>query len=101
MSEMTTILLIFFTGLATGFFDSVIGAGGLISVPALVFLGLPPQTAIATDRFGTIGQSFTAFLKFWKAKKIVWKYVLILTGISLVASLIGANILVNIDPKIL
>ena len=101
MPEISTLLLIFITGLATGFFDSVIGAGGLISVPALVFLGLPPQVAIATDRFGTIGQSFTAFLKFWKAKKIVWKYVLILAIISLVGSLIGANILISIDPKIL
>jgi uncharacterized membrane protein YfcA len=101
MSEIKTVLLIFITGLATGFFDSVIGAGGLVSVPVLVFLGLPPQVAIATDRFGTIGQNFTAFLKFQKAKKIVWKYVLILAIISLLGSLIGANILINIDPKVL
>ena len=101
MPELSTLFLIFITGLATGFFDSVIGAGGLISVPTLVFLGLPPQVAIATDRFGTIGQSFTAFLKFWKAKKIVWKYVFALSIISLAGSLLGANILVNVDPKIL
>lgn len=101
MPEPITLLLILLIGLATGFFDSVIGAGGLISVPTLVFLGLPPQVAIATDRFGTIGQSFTAFLKFWNAKKIVWKYVLVLAIISLTGSLIGANILVGVDPKIL
>lgn len=99
MQEIFIPLLVLFTGFATGFFDSVIGAGGLISVPALVFLGLPPQVAIATDRFGTIGQSITSFLKFWKAKKIVWKYVPVLATISLLGSIIGANILVNVDPK--
>jgi uncharacterized membrane protein YfcA len=30
MPEINTLLFIFITGLATGFFDSVIGAGGLI-----------------------------------------------------------------------
>ncbi|MFH1448364.1 MAG: sulfite exporter TauE/SafE family protein [Candidatus Micrarchaeota archaeon] len=101
MPEIITVLLVLFIGVTTGFFDSVIGAGGLISVPSLIFLGLPPQIAIATDRFGTLGQTFTALVKFWKAKKIVWKYVPILATISLFGSLIGANILLNIDPKIL
>ena len=78
MPEIITLLLVLFIGIVTGFFDSVIGAGGLISVPSLIFLGLPPQVAIATDRLGTLGQIFTALIKFWQAKKIVWKYVPIL-----------------------
>lgn len=101
MPEIITLLFVLLIGLVTGFFDSVIGAGGLISVPSLIFLGLPPQIAIATDRFGTLGQTFTALVKFWKAKKIVWKYVPILATIALIGSLIGANILLNTDPKIL
>lgn len=101
MPELIILLLVLITGLAAGFFDSIIGAGGLISVPSLIFLGLPPQIAIGTDRFGTLGQTITAFFKFWKAKKIVWKYVLPLSIISLVGSIIGANILLKIDPKIL
>lgn len=101
MPEIITFLLILLTGAAAGFFDSVIGAGGLISVPALVFFGLPPQVAIATDRFGTIGQNLTALLKFWRAKKIVWKFVPVLAVISLIGSIIGAKILLDIDPKVL
>ncbi len=101
MPEIVTLLIVLLVGVATGFFDSVIGAGGLISVPSLIFLGLPPQIAIATDRFGTIGQTLAALFKFWKAKKIVWTYVPVLAIIALVGSLIGANILLNIDPKIL
>lgn len=101
MPETATLLLVFIVGIVTGFFDSVIGAGGLISVPSLVFLGLPLQVAIATDRFGTIGQSVAAFIKFWKGKKIVWRYVVILSVISLAGSLIGAQMLVHTSTDIL
>ncbi|MBI4163848.1 MAG: sulfite exporter TauE/SafE family protein [Candidatus Aenigmarchaeota archaeon] len=94
-------LLIFGIGVATGFFDSLVGAGGLISIPSLIFLGIPPQTAIATDRFGTIGQTLSALYKFWKAKGIVWKYVPILSILALAGSLIGSIILLNVDTKIL
>lgn len=101
MSEVIFLLVVFFIGIATGFFDATIGAGGLISVPALVFLGFPPQMAIATDRFGTIGQSSIAAFKFWQAKKIVWKYVLPFSVLSLVGSLVGANILLKVSPAAL
>lgn len=64
MLDIVTILLVLFTGLAAGFFDSIIGAGGLISVPSLIFLGMPPKIAIATDRLGAIGGSVTSLIKF-------------------------------------
>lgn len=93
--------LVSFIGLATGFIDSTVGAGGLLSVPSLILLGLPPQVAIATDRFGTIGQSFAAGYKFWKAKRIAWEYVPTLTVLSLVGAIIGAFFLVETNPEIL
>lgn len=101
MPEEITLLLVFIVGLAAGFIDSTSGAGGFISIPALVLLGLPPQVAIATDRLGTIGQSVTATFKFWKAKKIVWAYVPALVVISLIGSTIGAKILIDFDPELL
>jgi len=101
MEEAALVLLISLIGLVTGFFDSIIGAGGLISVPSLVFLGFPAHIAIATDRFGSVGQAFIATLKFWKSKKIVWKYVPVLAVLSLIGSFIGAKILLDISPKVL
>jgi len=101
MEEIALVLLVSLIGLVTGFFDSLIGAGGLLSVPSLVFLGFPPKVAIATDRFGSIGQAIVATIKFWKSKKIVWKYVPILAVLSLIGSFIGAKILLDIDTKIL
>ncbi len=101
MAEALTLILVFLVGVIASFFGSTVGGGGLLSIPFLIFVGLPPQIAIATDRFGGIGQSITAFIKFYKSKKIVWKYVPLLTIISLAGSIIGANILLNINTEIL
>lgn len=101
MDWMTTSLLVLLTGLAAGFLDSTVGSGGLISIPFLIFLGFPPHVAVATDRLGTLGQTSAALLKFWKSGKIRWNYVPIFIVLSLIGAVIGANILLTIDPKIL
>ncbi len=97
MPEISTLLLVLFIGIVAGFIDSTVGGGGLISIPSLIFLGLPPQIAIATDRLGCIGQSLAALPKYWRAKKIIWRYVPLFIIISLVSAIIGANILLNIN----
>ena len=42
--------LLFATGLAAGFVDSIAGGGGLITVPVLLSFGLEPQTALGTNK---------------------------------------------------
>lgn len=101
MPEIITLISVFFIGLIASIFGTLVGGGSLLSIPFLILIGLPPQAAIATERFGGLGQTVAAFFKFFKSKKIVWKYVPLLTVISVGGSLIGANILVSIDPKIL
>ncbi len=90
-----------FIGLATGFVDSVVGTGGLISIPFLIFSGLPPKVAIATDRLGILGQNLGSLPKFLKEKKILWKYVPPLAILSTAGAYIGANILITIDEILL
>lgn len=94
-------LLVLLIGLTAGFLDSTVGSGGSVSIPFLIFTGLPPQVAIATDRLGTAGETAGALLKFKNSKKILWRYVIPFTVIALVGSTIGANILLHIDTKIL
>jgi uncharacterized membrane protein YfcA len=38
------------TAVVTGFIDAIAGGGGLISVPALVFAGLPPHVVLGTNK---------------------------------------------------
>lgn len=101
MDEIFKSFAILLVGVITGFLDSTVGSGGSISIPSLIFLGLPPQVSIATDRLGSIGQTAAALFKFWNSGKIRWHYVSGFVVVSLVGTYIGANILLNIDPKIL
>lgn len=88
-------------GVVAGFIGAIAGGGGLISIPLLIFLGLPPQIAIATNKFAGIGLSLGATYKFAKSKKIIWKYVLPFSIIALIGGILGANILVNINKGLL
>ncbi len=101
MVELVTFVLVVFVGLITGFVDSVIGAGGLISIPFLIFTGVPPQVAIATDKFGLLGHIFGSIPKFWKEKKIVWKYVPLLSLLGIIGGYIGTKIIISVNEAAL
>ncbi|MES9904746.1 MAG: TSUP family transporter [Sedimenticola sp.] len=55
------LLLLFAVGLIAGTVDAIAGGGGLIALPALLFIGLPPAQALATNKlqgsFGTFSSS--------------------------------------------
>lgn len=58
------LLVMVLVGLAAGWVDSIAGGGGLISLPALLFTGVTPIEALATNKLqGTFG-SFTATVNY-------------------------------------
>jgi len=101
MPEIITLIAVFLIGIIASFIGSMVGSGGLLSIPFLILVGLPPQVAIATNKMGAVGLSLGAIPKFWKAKKILWKYVPLFALISIVGAYIGANILLSINEEVL
>lgn len=101
MPDLITILAVFLIGILASTFGSMVGGGTLLSLPFLMIIGLPPQIAIATERFGGLGQTLAAFYKFSRSQKINWEYVPRLSAVSSMGSIIGAQILVNINPTLL
>jgi hypothetical protein len=54
--------LLFLTGLAAGFADSIAGGGGLITIPVLLNIGMPPQLALGTNKLqATFGSGGAAW----------------------------------------
>jgi uncharacterized membrane protein YfcA len=54
--------VLFLTGLAAGFVDSIAGGGGLITVPVLLNLGLSPSFALGTNKLqATFGSGSAAW----------------------------------------
>jgi uncharacterized membrane protein YfcA len=92
---------VFAVGFLASWVGSMVGGGGLLSIPFLIFLGLPPQVAVATNKFSAIGLKFTAFYKYWKEEKILWQYVAPLAFISFFGALAGSLALVSISSELL
>ena len=64
--DIFQLLLLFAVGASAGFIDSIAGGGGMISLPALMAVGIPPHIALATNKLqGTFG-SLTATLNYMR-----------------------------------
>ena len=75
------LLLVFFAGLAMGFVNTVSAAGSMISLPALIFMGLPPSVANGSNRVAVIFNSLSSVWGFRSkglhAGREVWIYSLL------------------------
>lgn len=99
--DIVKLIATFFVGVFGSFIGAMVGSGGLISIPLLIFLGLPPQVAIATHKFGSAGLKIGAATKFWKTNQIQWSYFVPFSILGFVAALAGAQILLTIGKDLL
>jgi len=99
--EPISLILTFLAGALASFIGATVGGAAFISVPALILLGVPPQVAIATARFGGLGLRTTALTTYWKYHKIQWEDMLTFCVIAVIGAIIGANLLLQIDPALL
>lgn len=88
-------------GFIASFIDSVVGGGGLISIPALLFVGLPPSAAIATNKLAATMGSLTSTVYFICQKKVDIKIIKRLLPFTIVGAMIGAFVLKYISSEIL
>ncbi|MEW5799109.1 MAG: TSUP family transporter [Bacteroidota bacterium] len=63
---ISTYIVLFVAALLSGFIDAIAGGGGLIALPALLAVGVPPQIALGTNKFQSSFGSFTASLYYWR-----------------------------------
>ncbi len=64
MDDLTTWILLALGGLLAGIINTLAGGGSLITVPLLVFLGLPATTANGTNRIGVLFQNAVSTWRF-------------------------------------
>jgi len=96
-----TIALLFFAGLSAGFIDAIAGGGGLISVPALLWAGLPPQVALGTNKMQSTWGTLMAVRKYAKAGLVSWPQVRLTVVITFVSAMSGALVLMLISNAVL
>ncbi|GAA4881390.1 TSUP family transporter [Paenibacillus vulneris] len=89
LPSMDMLLFLIAVGFIAAFVDSVVGGGGLISVPALLLTGLPPSMVLGTNKLGGTLSSVTSTISFLFSGKINGKLVLALFPLSFIGSVLG------------
>lgn len=67
-------LLLLAAGFVAGVLNVVAGGGSFLTLPVLIFLGLPPTVANATNRVGVLLQNGSAVWGFHRYRVLDWRY---------------------------
>lgn len=94
------IILILGAGIAAGFINTLAGGGSLLTLPALIFAGLPAAVANGTNRIAIMVQTITAVSNFKKKGFFNLKLSLMLAIPAVLGSLLGARIAISIPDEI-
>lgn len=86
-------------GLVAGVVNTMAGGGSLITLPALIFLGLPATVANGTNRVGVLVASATAVGGFHTEKVLDWRRALTLLVPTSAGAVLGAWLSTDIDDQ--
>lgn len=95
-----SLFTLFFTGIIAGFINIISAGGSLITLPALIFLGLPSAMANGTNRMAILVQNLFAFIEFYRKGLIKWKLSFLLSVPAVIGSLIGAALAVDLPDNV-
>lgn len=87
--------------LVAGFVDAIAGGGGLISLPAYFFAGLPAHAAIATNKLSSTLGTAVATVRYALFGYMVKRFVITGVACGLIGSAVGANLALLADATVL
>lgn len=82
--------LLFLTGLFAGTVDAIAGGGGLISLPVLLSLGIPPHLAFGTNKLQGTAGTLIATIKYYRAGLIDINKIYLCIFLGLIGSIGGS-----------
>ena len=91
------IIILLICGVIAGFINTVAGGGSLLTLPILIFMGLPSNIANGTNRIAIFMQNIFSISGYKSRGVSDFKYSSWLSVSALIGSIIGAKIAINID----
>ena len=85
------------SGVAAGWINVMAGGGSILTVPVMVFLGLPGPVANGTNRIGIIAQNLSSVTAFFRKGFSDFRLSASLAGCAAVGAFFGANAGVRLD----
>jgi len=84
-----------------GFVDAVAGGGGIITIPLLLSVGIPPHAAIATNKLQASFGSCTAMLRYRRSGLVVIRNLLPGVLVTAIGAAAGALLIQRTDAAML
>lgn len=97
--ELSTILVLSLCSIIAGFIDSIAGGGGLLTIPALLSVGIPPAQALATNKLQSSFGSFSSSFYFLRRGYIDLKLIRNAILFTFIGSACGTLLVQQIDPS--
>jgi uncharacterized membrane protein YfcA len=88
-------------GFVAGFINTLAGSGSLVTLPLLIFIGLPANVANGTNRVAILLQNVVGVSSFRRQKVLDLRGGLMLAIPAIVGSVVGAQIAVNLDEEMM
>lgn len=88
-------------GFLAGFINTLAGNGSLITLPMLIFLGLPANIANGTNRVAIVMQNAVAVGSFRQQKVLDHRGGFLLAIPAVIGSLVGARIAIDLDAELM
>ena len=85
-------------GAFAGFVDSIVGGGGLISVPAMLLTNLPPSMALGSNKLSSIFGAGSASITFLRNHMVDFSLVRKLLPFTFIGSMLGTLAVVSLPP---
>lgn len=98
---LTTFIVCALAALAGGLIDAISGGGGLLTIPALLLCGVPPHTALGTNKVSACLGTTVALFNFAANHLVDWRLVACGIGFSLSGSWIGAMLAMHLEAEFL
>ncbi|MTI60289.1 MAG: hypothetical protein FH762_10000 [Firmicutes bacterium] len=90
-------LIAFFAALV----DAIAGGGGILTIPSLLAVGIPPHLALGTNKFSASWGSFTSSFTFFKSKKIYLPLIKYVIPFTFLGASLGVNTALKINQQYL
>ena len=98
--SLPSAIFLFVTGILGGAMNAVAGGGTFFVFPALLFTGLPPVPANATNTVALWPGLAAGVRAFWPRLRVGWNLLVPLVAISLVGGVAGAILLIRTPAHI-
>lgn len=99
--DFTLLIVIFFASVISSAYGTLVGGNSLITIPLLILMGLPPHTAMGTDRVGVLGLGLAGLYSFHRKGMMQYRLAFIVGIPCMLGAFVGTHLVLQINTELL